>query len=260
MASRFHYWTIVVGDTPTAFRSNEREELLPTLKQLQSRHPEAALKWFERGKYWNSPFEAKEPYRPAHRHRRGHDRRADERRPESPDRRDGFRGPKGFRPPGEGGRKHESRARDDRRGRGNRARAFQPPGAERERDDRSTGPTRDDWRSRGNSTPRDQTRPREERGPQETRRPREERWRRGDQGEGFRTPRGDGPATERRPGERKPWQRDHRTETHKPWEQKRSKPGGREDRRFESRGESGSRGEHPKGQRRHRSERRGPKR
>lgn len=60
MPPRFTYWTIILDAGPTAFRAAEREELLPTLKQLQSRHPDAVLKWFARGRLWNSPEEMRE--------------------------------------------------------------------------------------------------------------------------------------------------------------------------------------------------------
>lgn len=52
MPPRHVYWTIIAGGQPTAFRAAEREELLPTLKQLQSRHPDATMMWFARGKLW----------------------------------------------------------------------------------------------------------------------------------------------------------------------------------------------------------------
>ncbi|PYR58345.1 MAG: hypothetical protein DMF85_10895, partial [Acidobacteria bacterium] len=48
MPPRFAYWTIIVGDQPTAFRAARQDELLPTLRQLQSRHPDAVMKWFAR--------------------------------------------------------------------------------------------------------------------------------------------------------------------------------------------------------------------
>ena len=57
--SRFLYWTIVLGAEPTSFRAAEAGELLPTLAQLRRKHPEAALKWFQRGRLWTSPDEAK---------------------------------------------------------------------------------------------------------------------------------------------------------------------------------------------------------
>jgi hypothetical protein len=53
------YWVIVAGAQPTAFRSRERDDLLPTLKQLQRTQPDAALKWFERDRFWDSPETAK---------------------------------------------------------------------------------------------------------------------------------------------------------------------------------------------------------
>jgi hypothetical protein len=57
---RFAYWTILVGGLPTAFRSAEREELLPTFKRLREKHPDAAMQWFSRGKLWESPEVARE--------------------------------------------------------------------------------------------------------------------------------------------------------------------------------------------------------
>jgi hypothetical protein len=56
--SRFLYWTILIGDEPTAFRAAEAADLKPTLVQLQRTHPEARLRWFERGRLWSSPDEA----------------------------------------------------------------------------------------------------------------------------------------------------------------------------------------------------------
>lgn len=55
---RHTYWTIILEGGPTAFRAHRREDLLPTLKQLQSRHPDTVMKWFARGRLWNSPEEA----------------------------------------------------------------------------------------------------------------------------------------------------------------------------------------------------------
>ena len=50
MPPRYVYWTIIYGNAATSFRAGTREELLPTLKQLQSRHPDAVMKFFARGK------------------------------------------------------------------------------------------------------------------------------------------------------------------------------------------------------------------
>ena len=49
MPPRHTYWTIILEGKPTAFRAHTQEELLPTLKQLQSKHPDAVMKWFARG-------------------------------------------------------------------------------------------------------------------------------------------------------------------------------------------------------------------
>src|SRR5688572_25310719 len=54
MPPRFTYWTIIADGQPTAFRAATSEELLPTLKQLQSKQPDAVLMWFARGKLWPS--------------------------------------------------------------------------------------------------------------------------------------------------------------------------------------------------------------
>jgi len=58
MPPRYAYWTIILDGVPTAFRARERETLVPTLRQLQSRNPDAVLKWFARGKLWDSPEQA----------------------------------------------------------------------------------------------------------------------------------------------------------------------------------------------------------
>jgi hypothetical protein len=82
MPPRYAYWTIVVGQGPTAFRAREPGELLPTLRQLQRRHPDAALRWFAGGRLWMSPADARRatagarPARKRRPHRKhGRDRR-----------------------------------------------------------------------------------------------------------------------------------------------------------------------------------------
>jgi hypothetical protein len=59
MPPRFVYWTIIFGGQPTAFRSATREELLPTFNRIQSKHPDAELRYFARGKLWYSDEEAR---------------------------------------------------------------------------------------------------------------------------------------------------------------------------------------------------------
>ncbi|MFO7302034.1 MAG: hypothetical protein DIU54_006385 [Acidobacteriota bacterium] len=58
MAKLFRCWVIVTGNAPTAFRARDREDLLPTLHQLQRTQPDAVLMWFERGRLWTSREEA----------------------------------------------------------------------------------------------------------------------------------------------------------------------------------------------------------
>jgi hypothetical protein len=57
MPPRFAYWTIILDGKPTAFRARTSEELLPTLRQLQVRQPDAVMRWFARGRLWASPEE-----------------------------------------------------------------------------------------------------------------------------------------------------------------------------------------------------------
>jgi hypothetical protein len=59
MPPRFVYWTIIFGGQPTSFRAGTRDELLPTFKQIQSKHPDAQLRYFARGKLWYSEEEAR---------------------------------------------------------------------------------------------------------------------------------------------------------------------------------------------------------
>src|SRR5262245_52252170 len=59
MPPRYSYWTILAGGLPTAFRAAERDELLPTFNRLKSKHADAELRWFARGRLWTSPDEAK---------------------------------------------------------------------------------------------------------------------------------------------------------------------------------------------------------
>lgn len=59
MPPRYSYWTILADGLPTAFRATDREELEPTFRRLRERHPDAVMKWFARGKLWDSPDAAR---------------------------------------------------------------------------------------------------------------------------------------------------------------------------------------------------------
>jgi hypothetical protein len=57
------FWVIVDGVTPTAFRAKQRDTLIPTLKQLQRTQPNVSLRWFDRGRLWDSPLAARDALR-----------------------------------------------------------------------------------------------------------------------------------------------------------------------------------------------------
>lgn len=59
MPPRYSYWTIIAGGLPTAFRAADRDDLFPTFKRIQDKHPDAEMKWFARGKLWASPDAAR---------------------------------------------------------------------------------------------------------------------------------------------------------------------------------------------------------
>jgi hypothetical protein len=50
----------LVDGQPTAFRAAMEDDLMPTFKRLQQKHPSAEMKWFQNGKLWGSRLEAKE--------------------------------------------------------------------------------------------------------------------------------------------------------------------------------------------------------
>jgi hypothetical protein len=63
MPAPYAFWVIVDGVTPTAFRAKQRETLIPTLKQLQRTQPNVSLRWFDRGRLWDSPLAARDALR-----------------------------------------------------------------------------------------------------------------------------------------------------------------------------------------------------
>src|SRR5262245_11809185 len=57
------YWTILIDGAPTAFRARNQEELLPTLAQLKRTNKDVVLKWFARGRLWESQEAERESWR-----------------------------------------------------------------------------------------------------------------------------------------------------------------------------------------------------
>jgi hypothetical protein len=58
MPPRFAYWTILIDSKPTAFRARDRDELVPTFHQLKRANTNIEIKWFARGRVWDSPGDA----------------------------------------------------------------------------------------------------------------------------------------------------------------------------------------------------------
>lgn len=63
MPPRYAFWTILIDDKPTAFRARDRAELLPTFNQLQRKNPNIVMRWFARGRLWESPEAEREAQR-----------------------------------------------------------------------------------------------------------------------------------------------------------------------------------------------------
>lgn len=64
MPPRYAYWTILIDNLPTAFRAREQADLLPTMQQLRRKNPNVVLRWFAKGRLWESPDEARGPRPP----------------------------------------------------------------------------------------------------------------------------------------------------------------------------------------------------
>lgn len=52
---RFAFWTILIDGKPTAFRARDPQELLPTCNQLKRTNQDVVIRWFARGRLWESP-------------------------------------------------------------------------------------------------------------------------------------------------------------------------------------------------------------
>ena len=63
MPPRYAFWTILIDQKPTAFRAREQSELMPTLTQLRRTNSDVVLKWFARGRVWDSPEQEREAQR-----------------------------------------------------------------------------------------------------------------------------------------------------------------------------------------------------
>jgi hypothetical protein len=59
---RFAYWTILIDNAPTAFRARDAAELLPTLNQLKRKNKDVVLKWFARGRLWETQQQERDDF------------------------------------------------------------------------------------------------------------------------------------------------------------------------------------------------------
>src|SRR5204863_3620392 len=58
MPPRYAFWTILIDGKPTAFRARDKEELLPTFNQLRRKNADIVMRWFARGRLWETPEQA----------------------------------------------------------------------------------------------------------------------------------------------------------------------------------------------------------
>lgn len=74
MPPRHVYWTILIGNAPTAFRAHDRADLVPTFERLRQTQPDVTMKYFARGRLWDSPEHARSQFEaPPPADRRGRD-------------------------------------------------------------------------------------------------------------------------------------------------------------------------------------------
>ena len=192
MPPRYAYWTIIAGGLPTAFRAADRDDLLPTFQRIKEKHPDAQMKYFARGKLWESQDAARAAQQ------RGGDRRT---RPAAGNR---------SGPPAGGDRtadRGDRPSRPDRRGRPSLSAEARRAKAEGRPEQRTR-----DWRPGGEH--RDPRQKFVDAKKQRNAAIRQERWQRKN-AEGIRDhtrPQGIKPKGTRRPWERKPWVRAQGTE------------------------------------------------
>jgi hypothetical protein len=58
MPPRYAFWTILIDGKATAFRARDRDELLPTFNQLARKNHDIVMKYFARGRLWDTPEQA----------------------------------------------------------------------------------------------------------------------------------------------------------------------------------------------------------
>jgi 23S rRNA pseudouridine2605 synthase len=144
---RYAYWTILIDEKPTAFRAREREELQPTLAQLQRKNANVTMRWFARGKLWESREAERDDFQ-MQRHAASAPRQPSGDRPPAAERRGSD-----WRP---GGTHTDPRDRFKKKNRPERAWSEKDPATQRDRDKPGyvASKPREDWRDKPPGPPR----------------------------------------------------------------------------------------------------------
>ena len=58
MPPRYAYWTILIDGKATAFRARERDELATTFHQLARKNRDIVMRYYSKGRLWDSPEQA----------------------------------------------------------------------------------------------------------------------------------------------------------------------------------------------------------
>jgi 23S rRNA pseudouridine2605 synthase len=208
---RHAYWTILIDEKPTAFRAREREELQPTFVQLQRKSANVTMRWFARGKLWESREAERDDFQ-MQRHAASAPRK-----------------PQGDRPPAErrgsdwrpGGTHKDPRDRFKKKNRPERAWSEKDPATQRDRDKPGyAAKPRSNWRDKPVGPPGG-NRPWQDK-------PRGDRpWSNRPVGDGKRPWSAKPPDRSGPPRERKPWQNkpvDSAPPSDRPWQTKPTGP------------------------------------
>jgi len=216
MPPRYAYWTILIDDKPTAFRAREREELQPTFAQLQRKNTNVTLRWFARGKLWESREAEQADFQQQRRAALEPRDRRD--RPAAPERRGSD-----WRP---GGTHKDPRDRFKKKNRPERAWSEKDPATQRDRDKPGYKPPADrrsfDSREGAGGKPRQEWRdkpagpPRGDR-PWQDKPSGDSRWSKKPSGAGQRPWTG-------KPRDRKPWSDKPSPPNDRPWQTKPTGP------------------------------------
>lgn len=142
MPPRHAYWTILLEGQPTAFRAADVEELLPTFNRLREKHADTVMKWFERGRLWDSREAARQSSGRGTKEPRGRSWRPGGEHRDPREKYQLAKKAKWQRFKAKIRERHEGRTGDERR------RTMEPPADERRERPIPSGPRGDRWRDK----------------------------------------------------------------------------------------------------------------